>query len=223
MRTLASITVSLVALFSASRADADFIDYAKKEINVKMVYVGPASAGLRENIDYIYARTNDQARGKLLQFSGGDGEVITYDFLPLAMGSIRGFQVRFHLFTALRKSGPASRKLALKGVDGVIFVADCDPAQAGATLAAWKELHKMIAGYGLDPKALPITVQLDHRDLPNATSVDGMRQLLGLDETRPTVEAVAAKGIGVFDALKSSTKQVLIQIKRNAEKAAPKN
>ncbi len=224
MRTLSRVTVSLVALFAASRADAAFINYSAKEINVKIVYAGPASAGLRENLDYIYAKTNPEAKGKMIELSTEEnGHVLFYDFLPLALGEIRGFKVRFHLYAAVGKSGPATRKLVLKGVDGVIFVADCNPDQAGATLAAWKELHTAIAALGYDPKTVAITVQLDHRDLPNATSVEGMRKLLGLDETRPTVEAAVSKGIGVFDVLKSSAKQVLHQMRDAANSPPPKN
>ncbi len=203
-------------LFAAS-ARASFINYTSKEISCKVVYYGPPTAGLHENLAYIYARTNPDAKGKMIALGTATEKTELYDFLPLQLGEIRGFKVRFNLYTTPGKADyNASRVLLLKGVDGVIFVADSDPKQLAATLASWAELKVNLAKLGYDWQQLPIVIQLDHRDLPNAMSVAELEKALGVTN-QPMYEAVARTGVGVFDTLKALAKKVLTALKKGPE------
>jgi signal recognition particle receptor subunit beta len=205
--------MAALALF-ASSAHASFINYALKEINCKIVYYGPATAGLHENLAYIYARTNPDAKGKTIALRTAIEKTESFEFLPLSLGEIRGFKVRLQLYTTPGKAGyNASRVLLLKGVDGVIFVADSDPKQLAATLASWAELKTNLATLGYDWQQMPIVIQLDHRDLKNAMSVAELEKALGVTN-EPIYEAVARTGVGVFDTLKALAKKVLTALKK---------
>jgi len=203
----------LVALLAAP-AGASFINYSAREINVKVVYYGPPGAGLHENLAYIYSRTNPEAKGKMIALKTEGETTEFFDFLPLALGEIRGFKVRFHLYTTPgRQDYEASRKLILKGADGVVFVADATRAQKAATLTSWKGLQTNLAALGYDWQKMPLVVQLNHRDRPDAMSADEIKEMLGVS-TQPTFEADSATGAGVFDSLKAVAKLVLTALKR---------
>jgi len=204
--------ICAVGVASASVAQASFINYAAKEINCKIVYYG--AAALQENIQYIHARTNPEARGKIVTLKTQGGDVLFFDFLPLALGEIRGFRVRFHLYAAPggSKVGPDAR-LVLKGTDGVIFVADSDPKRLPATLASWESLKTNLAALGYDWRKLPLVIQLANRDLPDALPVESLKQALGVT-TQPTFEGVVSRGVGVFDSLKAAAKLILTELKR---------
>jgi len=189
-----------------------FINYASREINCKIVYYGPGLCGKTTNLQYIYDKTNPVARGKLISLATETDRTLFFDFLPLELGTVRGFKTRFHLYTVPGQVFyDASRKLILKGVDGVIFVADSQNERMDANLESVDNLQFNLRAQGYDLMALPYVLQLNKRDLPNVASVEEMRRLL-IKKTEPTYEAVASKGVGVFETLKGVAKLVLSEL-----------
>jgi signal recognition particle receptor subunit beta len=191
-----------------------FINYASREINCKIVYYGPGLGGKTTNLQYIYERTNPQNKGQLISLATETDRTLFFDFLPLDLGSVRGFRTRFHLYTVPGQVFyDASRKLILKGVDGVIFVADSQEARMDANLESLENLKHNLHENGFDLAALPYALQFNKRDLPGAVAYDVM--LRGLNfKGEPTFEAVAPKGVGVFETLKAVAKQVLHELAR---------
>jgi len=191
-----------------------FINYAAREINVKIVYYGPGLCGKTTNLQYIYEKSNPQQKGKLISLATETDRTLFFDFLPLDLGSVRGFKTRFHLYTVPGQVFyDASRKLILKGVDGVIFVADSQEARSDANGESLHNLGVNLAENGFDLKAIPYVLQLNKRDLPTALPVDDMYRQLNF-KGEPTFEAVATEGMGVFETLKASAKQVLYELRR---------
>ncbi|MFO7261748.1 MAG: GTPase domain-containing protein [bacterium] len=185
------------------------INYASREINCKLVYYGPGLGGKTTNLEYIYNKVKPETRGKLISLATETERTLFFDFLPVDLGTIRGFNTRFHLYTVPGQVYyNASRKLILKGVDGVVFVADSQVERMDANIAALQNLYENLADYGYDPQQLPIVIQYNKRDLPNIVPVEELRAELNPDGL-PDFEAVAVKGIGVFDTLKSVSKLVL--------------
>lgn len=191
-----------------------FINYASREINCKIVYYGPGLCGKTTNLQYIYEKTNPQAKGKLISLATETDRTLFFDFLPLDLGTIRGFKTRFHLYTVPGQVFyDASRKLILKGVDGVVYVADSQEPRMDANIESIRNLEANLQEHGFDLRTIPYVLQLNKRDLPTAVPVGEMlRQLRFKDE--PVFEAVAVKGIGVFDTLKACAKQVLIELSK---------
>jgi mutual gliding-motility protein MglA len=185
------------------------INYASREINCKLVYYGPGLGGKTTNLEYVYNRVDPQTRGKLISLATEQERTLFFDFLPVDLGSIRGFRTRFHLYTVPGQVYyNASRRLILKGVDGLVFVADSQAERMDANIAALENLYENLADYGYDPAQLPIVLQWNKRDLPNAVPTDELRRQLnpmGLRE----LEAVATTGVGVFDTLAAVSKLVL--------------
>ncbi|HEX6850885.1 MAG TPA: gliding-motility protein MglA [Candidatus Polarisedimenticolaceae bacterium] len=190
-----------------------FINYAAREINCKIVYYGPGLCGKTTNIQFIYDKTNPQAKGKLISLATETDRTLFFDFLPIELGSIRGFRTRFHLYTVPGQVFyDASRKLILKGVDGVVFVADSQEARMDANVESIRNLAYNLREHGYDVGSIPYVLQLNKRDLPTAVPVDAMAKALRRGD-EPVFEAVAFKGIGVFDTLKAVVKQVLVNLK----------
>jgi len=189
-----------------------FINYASREINCKIVYYGPGLCGKTTNLQYIYDKTNPGAKGKLISLATETDRTLFFDFLPLELGTVRGFKTRFHLYTVPGQVFyDASRKLILKGVDGVIFVADSQVERMDANVESVENLMTNLKSQGYDLLQIPFVLQLNKRDLPNVVPVDEMkRQLMKKDE--PVIEAVAAKGTGVFETLKAVAKLVLSEL-----------
>ncbi|HUF50919.1 MAG TPA: gliding-motility protein MglA [Longimicrobiales bacterium] len=185
------------------------INYASREINCKLVYYGPGLGGKTTNLEYVYNKVNPETRGKLISLATEQERTLFFDFLPVDLGSIRGFKTRFHLYTVPGQVYyNASRRLILKGVDGLVFVGDSQAERMDANIAALENLYENLADYGYDPTQLPIVLQWNKRDLPSAVPVDELRRQLnpmGLAE----FEAVAVSGVGVFDTLKAVSKLVL--------------
>ena len=191
-----------------------FINYASREINCKIVYYGPGLGGKTTNLQYIYERTNPQNKGQLISLATETDRTLFFDFLPLDLGSVRGFRTRFHLYTVPGQVFyDASRKLILKGVDGVIFVADSQEARMDANLESLDNLKHNLHENGFDLAALPYALQFNKRDLPGAVAYDVMFRGLNF-KGEPTFEAVAPKGVGVFETLKAVAKQVLHELAR---------
>lgn len=191
-----------------------FINYASREINCKIVYYGPGLCGKTTNLQYVYQKTAPDAKGKMISLATETERTLFFDFLPLALGEIRGFKTRFHLYTVPGQVFyDASRKLILKGVDGVVFVADSQEERLDANIESMENLKDNLEEQGYKLENLPFVIQYNKRDLPNTTSVEELRSLLnpgGITE----FEACATTGQGVFETLKAVAKLILIDLKK---------
>jgi signal recognition particle receptor subunit beta len=190
-----------------------FINYMAREINCKIVYYGPGLCGKTTNLQYIYEKTNPAAKGKMISLATETERTLFFDFLPIALGEIRGFKTRFHLYTVPGQVFyDASRKLILKGVDGVIFVADSQIERLEANQESVENLRLNLAEQGYALEKLPYVMQYNKRDLPNVVPVEELRELL--NPTRvPEYEGSARVGTGVFETLKAVSKLVLNELK----------
>ena len=192
------------------------VNYSTREITCKIVYYGPGRSGKTTNLQYIYERTSPDAKGKMISLATETERTLFFDFLPLALGEIRGFKTRFHLYTVPGQVFyDASRKLILKGVDGVIFVADSQIERTEANIESVENLRTNLAEQGYDLDKLPYVMQYNKRDLPNVASLDELRQLLN-PTSQPEFEAVARTGVGVFDTLKATAKLVLTELRKGS-------
>ena len=190
-----------------------FINYAAREINVKIVFYGPGLCGKTTNLQYIYEKSSPKQKGKLISLATETDRTLFFDFLPLDLGAVRGFKTRFHLYTVPGQVFyDASRKLILKGVDGVVFVADSQEARMDANAESLRNLEDNLNENGFELKTVPYVLQFNKRDLPSAMLVDDMYRLLNF-KGEPTFEAVATKGNGVFETLKAVAKQVLYELR----------
>jgi hypothetical protein len=191
-----------------------FINYSSREINCKIVYYGPGLCGKTTNLQYIYNKTSPDAKGKMISLATETERTLFFDFLPLSLGEIRGFKTRFHLYTVPGQVFyDASRKLILKGVDGVCFVADSQVERMEANLESLENLRTNLAEQGYDLDKIPFVVQYNKRDLPNAADLAELRRLMN-PKAVPDFEATATNGVGVFDTLKAVAKLVLSHLKK---------
>ena len=191
-----------------------FINYSSREINCKIVYYGPGLCGKTTNLQYIYSKTNPDVKGKMISLATETERTLFFDFLPLALGQIRGFETRFHLYTVPGQVFyDASRKLILKGVDGVVFVADSQIERMEANVESLENLRINLQDQGYELDKLPYVIQYNKRDLPNAASVEEMSPLLNAAGA-VEFEACATVGTGVFETLKAVAKGVLSDLKK---------
>jgi len=191
-----------------------FINYSSREINCKIVYYGPGLCGKTTNLQHIYNKTNPDVKGKMISLATETERTLFFDFLPLALGEIRGFKTRFHLYTVPGQVFyDASRKLILKGVDGVVFVADSQVERMEANVESLENLKVNLQEQGYDLAKLPYVIQYNKRDLPNAAPLEEMRSLLNPSGI-PDFEACAQSGEGVFETLKATAKGVLSDLKK---------
>jgi signal recognition particle receptor subunit beta len=185
------------------------INYASREINCKVVYYGTGLGGKTTNLEYIYSRVSPDTKGKMISLATETERTLFFDFLPIDLGEIRGFKTRFHLYTVPGQVYyNASRKLILKGVDGIIFVADSQRERAEANVEAMHNLHENLESYGYDLQKLPFAIQYNKRDLVNAMPTEELRSQINPMDA-PDFEAVALEGKGVFETLKSVSKMVV--------------
>ena len=191
-----------------------FINYSSREINCKLVYYGPGLCGKTTNLQYVYDKTNPDAKGKMISLATETERTLFFDFLALSLGSIKGFKTRFHLYTVPGQVFyDASRKLILKGVDGVVFVADSQVERMEANVESIENLELNLKEQGYEIRQIPLVIQYNKRDLPNVAPLDEMRKLLnpyGAIE----YEASAKTGEGVFETLKHVAKLVLLELKK---------
>ncbi len=193
-----------------------FINYASREINCKIVYYGPGLCGKTTNLQFIYSKTNPELKGKMISLATETERTLFFDFLPLALGQIRGFKTRFHLYTVPGQVFyDASRKLILKGVDGVVFVADSQVERMEANVESLDNLRINLREQGYELEKIPYVVQFNKRDLPNAAPLDEMRKMLNPGGVLE-FEACATSGEGVFETLKAVAKLVLTDLKKMA-------
>ncbi len=191
-----------------------FINYASREINCKIVYYGPGLCGKTTNLQFVYGKTAPEAKGKMISLATETERTLFFDFLPLMLGEIRGFKTRFHLYTVPGQVFyDASRKLILKGVDGVVFVADSQEERTDANIESLDNLRSNLEEQGYDLDKLPYVIQYNKRDLPNIISIEELRRDLNPTGV-PEFEAVASTGEGVFETLKAVAKLILIDLKK---------
>jgi mutual gliding-motility protein MglA len=191
-----------------------FINYASREINCKIVYYGPGLCGKTTNLQYVYQKTAADAKGKMISLATETERTLFFDFLPLSLGEIRGFKTRFHLYTVPGQVFyDASRKLILKGVDGVVFVADSQEERIDANIESLENLRMNLKEQGYDLDKLPYIVQYNKRDLPGIMSVEELSRELNPTNV-PEFEACATTGEGVFETLKAVAKLILIDLKK---------
>lgn len=185
------------------------INYASREINCKIVYYGPGLGGKTTNLEYVFNKVNPETRGKLISLATETERTLFFDFLPVDLGTVKGFNTRFHLYTVPGQVYyNASRRLILRGVDGVVFVADSRAERMDANIASLHNLYENLAEHGYEPGKLPLVVQYNKRDLPDAVGIEELRAQLN-PTGLPDFEAVALTGEGVFDTLKAVSKLVL--------------
>ena len=164
------------------------INYASREINCKIVYYGPGLGGKTTNLEHVYNKVQPDTRGKLISLATETERTLFFDFLPVDLGTIRGFKTRFHLYTVPGQVYyNASRKLILKGVDGIVFVGDSQVERMEANQEAMQNLYDNMAEYGYDLTTMPFVIQYNKRDLPNASPVRDLQASLnpGWEITNP--------------------------------------
>jgi signal recognition particle receptor subunit beta len=194
-----------------------FINYSSREINCKIVYYGPGLCGKTTNLQHIYNKTNPDLKGKMISLATETERTLFFDFLPLALGQIRGFKTRFHLYTVPGQVFyDASRKLILKGVDGVVFVADSQIERMEANIESLDNLRINLTEQGYDLDKITCVIQYNKRDLPNAAPLDEIRKLLN-PASVPDFEACATVGQGVFETLKAVARSVLRDLKQMSQ------
>jgi len=185
------------------------INYASREINCKLIYYGPGLGGKTTCLKYIYSKVDSRIRGKLISLATELDRTLFFDFLPVDLGTVRGFKIRFHLYTVPGQIFyNASRRLILKGVDGLLFVADSQIERMDENLESMENLHQNLAIHSLKLAELPLVFQYNKRDLPNIVSVEELEKALNPDSA-PYFECVATEGIGIFESLKAVGKKVL--------------
>ena len=185
------------------------VNYSTREITSKIVYYGPGRSGKTTNLQYIYGQVPEDRRGRMVSLATETDRTLFFDFLPLDLGTISGFQTRFQLYTVPGQVYyDATRKLVLQGADGVVFVADSQRAQAEENVESFRNLQVNLLEQGVDPRQIPIVLQYNKRDLPEVMGVDELDDLLNYRDL-PRYEARALAGAGVFDTLRGISEQVL--------------
>lgn len=193
-----------------------FINFPAREINCKLVYYGPGLGGKTANLQWIYEHTNANQKGKMISLATETDRTLFFDFLPLDLGTVRGFKTRLHLYTVPGQVFyEASRKLILKGADGVVFVADSQEERLDANLETLDNLQEHMKEHNLSFETIPYVLQLNKRDLPDIMSVDELTQKLQR-KGEPIMEAVAVNGTGVFETLKEVAKLVLAELRKSS-------
>ena len=191
-----------------------FINWKLREINLKVVYYGPALSGKTSNLQYIHCKTNPRMRSDLVSLKTRGDRTLYFDFLQLELGQIAGLKPRFNLYTVPGQVYyVSSRKLVLQGADGVVFVADSQQQRMQANIESIHNLEENLRGLGYEPQAVPLVVQCNKRDLPDIVPVPLLQRQLGLNEA-PCFPAVATQGTGVFDTLKAIINLVAEQAQR---------
>ncbi len=190
-----------------------FINYAAKEINCKVIYFGPGLSGKTTNVQYIYEQTQKESRSKLVTLSTENERTLFFDFLPLSVGEIRGYKTRFHLYSIPGQTFyEVSRQFILKGVDGIVFVADSQAERMEANLESWEGLEKSLDRQGYDLSKIPLVFQYNKRDLPGAIPLRELEETFN-SLRRPYFEAVASRGDGVMETLQAISQSIIQEIK----------
>jgi len=191
-----------------------FINWKLREINLKVVYYGPALSGKTTNLQCIYAKTNPKLRGELVSLKTRGDRTIYFDFLQLELGKIAGLKPRFNLYTVPGQVYyVGSRKLVLQGADGVVFVADSQWERLKANIETKRDMEKNLRALGRDPRSVPLVLQCNKRDLPQAAPVSLLRQQFGRNGVQ-CFQSIATQGVGVFETLKAIINLVVSRAQR---------
>jgi signal recognition particle receptor subunit beta len=193
-----------------------FINFPAREINCKLVYYGPGLGGKTANLQWIYEHTGSNQKGKMISLATETDRTLFFDFLPIDLGTVRGFKTRLHLYTVPGQVFyEASRKLILKGADGVVFVADSQEERLDANLETLENLQEHLKEHNLDFASIPYVLQLNKRDMPGILPVDELTKKLQ-QKGEPILEAVAVNGLGVFETLRDLAKLVLTELRKSS-------
>jgi mutual gliding-motility protein MglA len=185
------------------------INYASREINCKIVYYGTGLGGKTTNLEYIYSKVNPDTKGKMISLATETERTLFFDFLPIDLGEVRGFKTRFHLYTVPGQVYyNASRRLILKGVDGIVFVADSQASRAEANIESMHNLYENLETYGYDLQSIPFAIQYNKRDLPDILSLEELRAQINPMGVAD-FEGTAIEGKGVFETLSCVSKLVV--------------
>jgi signal recognition particle receptor subunit beta len=191
-----------------------FLNYSTREINFKVVYYGPGLSGKTTNIKKIYNKVKSESKGKLVSLATETERTLFFDFFPLDLGSVKGYKVKFHLYTVPGQIYySSSRKLIMKGVDGVVFVADSQRERFEANLESLNDMLQNLKEYNIEFDTLPYVLQLNKRDLPNITPANEMIAALRKRE-EPVIESMALQGEGVVETLKAISKLIMVDVKK---------
>lgn len=197
------------------------INYAFREISCKIVYYGPGLSGKTTNLQYVHDRVPAKSRGDLISLATEADRTLYFDFLPIHVGDIGGFSTKFQLYTVPGQVFyNATRKLVLRGVDGIVFVADSQTAKMDENIESLANMYENLRENDIDPLAMPLVFQYNKRDLPGIATIEELGKTLN-PEGRPYTEASAVKGLGVFDTMKRITKLVLEDTKRRTSGQQP--
>ncbi|AKH18063.1 MULTISPECIES: ATP/GTP-binding protein [Deinococcus] len=192
------------------------INFAAREINCKIVYYGPGMSGKTTNLKHVFSKVPGHLRGEMVSLATEDERTLFFDFLPLDLGTVQGFKTRFHLYTVPGQVFyNASRKLILRGVDGIVFVADSAPNRLRANAESMRNLRENLQEHGIDVRDVPIVLQVNKRDLPDALPLSMIRAVVDPKQELMIFEAVSDKGVGVFETLKTVSRLVLERLSQN--------
>jgi signal recognition particle receptor subunit beta len=190
-----------------------FINWGLGELNLKIVYYGPALSGKTTNLQYIHARTPAHLRGRLISLKTQQERTLLFDFLQLEMGKVSNLKPKFKLYTVPGQVYyAASRRLILQGTDGIVFVVDSQAGRLAENQESWYTMEQHLIELGHDISTFPIIIQFNKRDLPHTLPVAELRRQLDLG-SRPSFEAAAVNGSGVFDTLKATMNAVVAQVR----------
>jgi hypothetical protein len=190
------------------------INYSSREINCKIIYYGCGLGGKTTNLLYIHEKIPDNIKGKMVSLATETDRTLFFDFLPLELGSVHGFRTRFHLYTVPGQVHyDASRKLILKGVDGIVFVVDSQRERFDDNIESFENMKINLKKNGYDLKDIPYVIQYNKRDLSNIMLFEDLDKIINTDNV-PAFEAIAVKGVGVFETLKAISKLVIAKLSR---------
>ncbi len=191
-----------------------FINWQLRQINLKIVYYGPSLSGKTTNLEQIHEKIDPSRRGELISLKTYADRTLYFDFLQLELGKINGLTPKIQLYTVPGQTFyEASRKLVLKGADGVVFVADSGSNRMDDNIESWHDMGKQIESLGIDAKELPMVIQCNKQDLPNALPPDMLKNMLNVPEY-VIIPAVAINAVGVFETLKAVITGVVTNIQK---------
>jgi signal recognition particle receptor subunit beta len=190
------------------------VNYSTREITCKIVYYGPGRSGKTSNLQYVHAFVPEERKGPMVSLATETDRTLFFDFLPLDLGTISGFRTRMQLYTVPGQVYyNATRKLVLRGADGVVFVADSQPEQLEENIESLRNLHENLLEENIELRDFPLVMQYNKRDLPGTLPVTELDELLNFRGV-PGFPAAAVTGEGVFDTLKSVSQLVLHSLSR---------
>lgn len=193
------------------------INFAAREINFKLVYYGPGLSGKTTNLKLIHERVPGESKGEMVSLATENERTLFFDFLPLDLGTVNGFTTRFHLYTVPGQVFyNSSRKLILRGVDGIVFVADSAPNRLRANAESLRNLRENLDEYDLKLSDVPLVFQINKRDLPDAVPSEMVQHVLDPEGGVPAFDAVASEFQGVFEPLRAVSRMVLEKLAQKA-------